>query len=242
LFWGEQQPFVSSGCGGLYFFAMQRKGISWPLAFVLGIAIVALAAYSIVDRITSLPGKAISSLARTSAEQAKQIRDAFAELFELQPRISVQNNIVYEQSKSIFELSVVSQDTEITHEYDQTWLGSTKRIRIHATYRVKAGFDLNEGFTVNIEEQDISIRTPPARILSVEPEKITVEELRDGLWNKIQPQDVQTQLAVLPDLARSNEAALPAEAEQTFKQMISSRLPNLNIKIEPHSASGGAPE
>ena len=25
LFWGEQQPFVSSGCGGLYFFAFLRR-------------------------------------------------------------------------------------------------------------------------------------------------------------------------------------------------------------------------
>src|SRR6202043_2306192 len=25
LFWGEQQPFVSSGCGGLYFFAFLRQ-------------------------------------------------------------------------------------------------------------------------------------------------------------------------------------------------------------------------
>ena len=221
---------------------MQPKGISWPLAFILGTAIVALAAYLIVDRIASLPGKAISSFAHASAEQAKQVHDAFADLFELHPRISVQNNVVYEQSKSIFELSVVSQETEITHEYDQTWLGSTKRIRIHAIYRMKAGFDLNERFAVNIEGQDVFIRTPPARILSVEPEKITVEELRDGLWNKIQPQDVQAQLALLPDLVRSKQGGLPAEAEQTFKQMISSRLPNLNLKIQLSSASGGQPD
>jgi hypothetical protein len=221
---------------------MQRKGISWPSAFVLATAIVALVAYLIVDHIASLPGMAISSLARTSAEEAKQVRDAFTELFELQPRISVQNSVLYQQSKSIFELSVVSQDTEVTHEYDQTWLGSTKRIRIRGTYRVKAGFDLNDRFAINVEGTEVLIHTPPARILSVEPEKITVEELRDGLWNKIQPQDVEAQIALLPDLARSNEVALPAEAERRFKQMISSRLPNLNIKTEPSSASGGPPD
>ena len=218
---------------------MRRKGISgicWPLAFVLASAIVALVAYLIVNEIASIPGRTISSLAAASAEEAKQVRDAFTALFGLQPRISVQDSVLYEQSKSIFELAVVSQDTEVTHEYDQTWLGSTKRIRIRGTFRVKAGFDLNERFAINVEDKDVQIRTPPARILSVEPEKITVEELRDGLWNKIQPGDVEAQIALLPDLARSKEAGLPAQAEKSFKQMISSRLPNLNIRTEVSSA------
>ena len=42
LFWGEQQPFVSSGCGGLYFFGeMHRRSYLVPLVFLLVVLILA---------------------------------------------------------------------------------------------------------------------------------------------------------------------------------------------------------
>jgi hypothetical protein len=40
------------------------------------------------------------------------------------------------------------------------------------------------------------------------------------LWNRISPDDIQGQLAALPEQARQRAMALPAEAEQTFTRQL----------------------
>ena len=115
---------------------------------------------------------------------------------------------------------MVSRDTDVTHDAAETWLGSTKTIRIHATYRVKAGFDLSKKLEVSVAGQEVNIKVPKATILSVEPLSLGVEELRNGLWNKIQPQDIDRELQKMPELARAKAASLPDEAEQTFAALV----------------------
>ena len=73
------------------------------------------------------------------------------------------------ETKPALELAVVDRDTDITHDAAETWFGSTKTIRMHATYRVKAGFDLSKKLEVNVAGQDVNIKVPKATILSVEP-------------------------------------------------------------------------
>ena len=101
-----------------------------------------------------------------------------------------------------------------------TWAGSTKRIKLHGTYLIKAGFDLREKFTVDVRPNEVVIALPHARILSVEQEQVEVLTLENGLWNRISPDDIQAQLATLPEQARQKAAGLPAEAEQTFTRQV----------------------
>ena len=128
---------------------------------------------------------------------------------------------VFDQTKTALELVVVDRDTDVTHDSAETWFGSTKTIRIHATYRVKAGFDLSKNLEVSVAGQEVNIKVPKATILSVEPLSLTVDELRNGLWNKIQPQDIDRELKKMPELARAKAASLPDEAEQTFERLLS---------------------
>ena len=161
-----------------------------------------------------------------------KIRDAFVDLFQLQPKISVNETAVFDQTKPALELVVVERDTDITHDAAETWFGSTKTIRMHATYRVKAGFDLSKKLEVNVAGQDVNIKIPKATILSVEPLSLEVDELRDGLWNKIQPQDIDRELKKMPELARAKAASLPEEAEQTFQRLLSERLGDFRVHVE----------
>ena len=233
LFWGEQQPFVSSGCGGLYFFGeMHRRSYLVPLVFLLVVLIIAFTGKLIVDQMTSWPARAVDSVSNQASVDARKIRNAFVDLFQLQPKISVNETAVFDQTKTALELVVVDRDIDVTRDTAQTWLGSIKTIRIHATYRVKAGFDLSHKLEVNLAGREVNIKVPKATILSVEPLTVTVEELRNGLWNKIQPEDIDRELKEMPEMARAKAASLPDEAEQTFERLLSQRLGDLHVHVQ----------
>jgi hypothetical protein len=85
--------------------------------------------------------------------------------------------------------------------------------------------------------QDVSIKVPKAIILSVEPLSFSVDELNDGLWNKIQPQDVDRELQKMPELARAKAVSLPDEAELTFQQLLSQKLGDFHVHVQSQSAT-----
>jgi Protein of unknown function (DUF4230) len=232
LFWGEQQPFVSSGCGGLYFFdVMSRIRISWPAAFVLGCAILAILVFMLFQQVASWPGRLVDAFTHESADRIEKVRNILADSFQLRPRISIKDHVVYEQSQNVLELTVLTKDTEVTRESDQTWFGSTKHIRIRATFRLHAGFDLEKKCDVTVRGPVILVKLPRAKILSTEVLGWHVEQLQDGLWNKIQPQDVQDELKALPELATGKEPNLPQEAQQHFEEQLQQKLAPLGYKV-----------
>ena len=106
--------------------------------------------------------------------------------------MTVNNRVYLEQTSTIAELSVLARKVEVEHEMLHTWAGSTKRIRLHGTYLVKAGFDLRKKFNVNIRPNEILIELPHAQILSVEQQQVEVLVLENGFWNRISPDDIQT--------------------------------------------------
>jgi len=126
----------------------------------------------------------------------------------------------------------VSRETEVSHSINQTWFGSTKTIRLKVRYRVKAGFDLAKALQVNVTDQGATVKVPKAKILSIEPLSTSVEELKDGLWNKIRPQDLENELKAMPELVRDKENSLPIEAEQNFTRLLSERLADFPVHVE----------
>ena len=230
LFWGEQPPFMPFGCGGRYFFGVMQlqqnppatdqkakpPPSAWPRALALITLILAVLAALVFYRIESWPGRTASAAAENLERLGRDARDVFVSLAHLQPRVTVNNRVYLEQTSSVAELAVVARRVEVEHEMLHTWAGSTKRIKLHGTYVVKAGFDLRKKFSVDLQPQEILIQLPHAQILSVEQESVDVQTLENGLWNRISPDDIQSELAVLPRLARERAAALPVEAEQVF--------------------------
>ena len=79
---------------------------------------------------------------------------------------------------------------------------------------------MRKKFTVNIRPNEILIELPHAQILSVEQEQIEVLALENGLWNRISPGDVQSQLAALSNRRAREPTALPAQAEETFTRQL----------------------
>ena len=218
--------------GAVLFLEMHRRSYLGPLVFLLVVLILAFTGKLIVDQMTSWPARMVDSVSNQASLDARKIRNAFVDLFQLEPKISVNETAVFDQTKTALELVVVDRDTDVTRNTAQTWFGSTKDIRIHAIYRVKAGFDLSHKFEVNLAGQEVNIKIPKASILSVEPLTVKVDELRNGLWNKIQPEDIDRELKEMPEMARAKSASLPDEAEQTFERLLSERLGDLHVHLQ----------
>ena len=131
-----------------------------------------------------------------------------------------------EQTTPVSELVVLSRRIEVEHELLHTWVGSSKRVKLHGTFIVKAGFDLQQNLSVDIRPNEIIVQLPHARILGIEQEQMDVLAFENGLWNRISGQDMQSELSILPELAREKaaESDLPATAERTLQQQIEQRV------------------
>ena len=220
------------GCGGRYLFGVMEshpnrprpeqdsRRLEWPLALVLVFLILALVAGFVFYRLETWPSRTFDQSAARLEQLGSKARDAFLELAQLQPKITVNNRVYLEQTAKVAELAVLARRVEVEHELMHTWAGSTKKIKLHGTFLVKAGFDLRERFTVNIRPDEILIELPHAQILSIEQENVEVLTLENGFWNRISAQDVESQLSVLPNLAREKAAGLPLEAEKTFTRQL----------------------
>jgi hypothetical protein len=211
---------------------MKRKHLLPTLALSLTLVLLLLATAFLIDRVASLPARAVHSAANQAEIEVAKVRDAFIELFRMQPKIRLRENVVLDQTATTPELAVVSRDVEVTRDAMQTWWGSTKTIRMRGVYRVKAGFDLSHEFQVQIEESEIAVGVPRAKILSVEPISMNIEELRDGLWNKIQASDIEREANTMPEIARAKSDLLPEEAEQTFKRLLAQKITGQNIRLD----------
>jgi len=200
--------------------------ISWPLAFILIAIIVATVLAIIFWRIETWPARTAQQSTAELEKLGKDLRSAFIDIAHLQPRITINNHVYMQQTTPLSELVVLSRRIEVEHELLHTWVGSSKRVKLHGTLIVKAGFDLQQNLSVDIRPNEIIVQLPHARILGIEQEQVEVLAFENGLWNRISGQDMQSELSILPELARGKaaESDLPAEAERTLQQQIEQRV------------------
>jgi hypothetical protein len=200
--------------------------ISWPLAFAL-IAIIAAIAFMIIFwRIETWPARTAQQSTAELEKLGKDLRSAFIDIAHLQPRITINSRVYMEQTTPVSELVVLSRRIEVEHELLHTWVGSSKRVKLHGTFIVKTGFDLQQNLSIDIRPNEIIIQLPHARILGIEQEQVDVLAFENGFWNRISGQDMQSELSTLPELAREKaaESDLPAEAERALEQQIEQRV------------------
>jgi hypothetical protein len=179
---------------------------------------------------------------RWPGQTARAVRDAIAEIAKVQPKVTVNNRVFFEQTASVLELALVSRPTQVERETQHDWLGSSKKIRLRGTYEVKAGFDLTKPFTVNVVDKRIIVEVPPPRILSIEQQDTEILAMENGLWNKVKAQDLEGELRSLPVLARqrATETGLQKEALESFKKQLQERFsPEYEVEVR---VSGGLSE
>jgi Protein of unknown function (DUF4230) len=200
--------------------------VSWPLAFTLIALILAIVVVIIFLRVETWPARTARQSTVELEKLGKDLRAAFIDIAHLQPRITINNRVYIEQTTPVSELVVLSRRIEVEHELLHTWVGSSKRVKLHGTFIAKAGFDLGQDLSIDIRPEEIVVQLPYAQILGVEQEQVDVLAFENGLWNRISGQDLQTELAALPQLAwkRAAENGLPAEAQRTLQQQLKERI------------------
>ena len=199
---------------------------SWPIAFALIALVVASVVVVVFLRLESWPARTAKQSTAELERLGKDLRAAFIDIAHLQPRIMINNRVYMEQTTPVSELMVLSRRIEVEHEFLHTWMGSTKRVKLHGTFRVKAGFDLRQDLKVDIRPDQIVIQLPHAQILDVTQEQVEVLAFENGFWNRISGDDVQSELSILPGLAREKaaETGLSVETERALQKQLDDRI------------------
>jgi hypothetical protein len=199
---------------------------SWPIAFTIVALIIATTIGLIFLRLESWPARTARQSSAELERLGKNLRAAFIDIAHLQPRITINNRVYMEQTTPRSELVVLSRRLEVEHELLHTWVGSSKRVKLHGTFVAKAGFDLRQGISINIRPAEIVVQIPHAQALGIEQQQVDVLAFENGLWNRISGQDIQSELSILPQLAweKAAESGLPAEAEQTLRRQLEERI------------------
>lgn len=159
------------------------------------------------------------------------VRTAFSDVLHVQPQVTINQRIVLTQTAPIAELAVVTKEELVTTGLDehlevlsyQVPL-TEKKLTAEATYRIKAGFDLREPFSVRIDPATHAViaRMPRARILSVEQVGDIVYHGEDATLNHI-TDDERTQL--LSNLnAAAHDAAEKSSIKGDAEQQVAQRL------------------
>src|SRR5258708_39703541 len=200
--------------------------VAWPIALTLLALTIAMTILIIFLRLESWPARTARQSTAELERLRKNLRAAFVDIAHLQPRITINDRVYMEQTTPVSELVVLSRRIEVEHELLHTWAGRSKRVKLHGTFIAKAGFDLRKGLSIDTRPDEIMVQLPHAQILGVEQQQVDVLAFENGLWNRISGQDVQSELSVLPELAREKaaEGDLPAEAEHTLQQQIEQRV------------------
>src|SRR5436190_12705328 len=141
--------------------------ISWPLAFTLLAIIVATVVIIVFWRIETWPARTARQSTAELEKLGKDLRSAFIDLAHLQPRITINNRVYMEQTTPVSELVVLSRRMEVEHELLHTWVGSSKRVKLHGTFIVTAGFDLQHNLSIDIRPNEIVVQLPHVRIVGI---------------------------------------------------------------------------
>jgi hypothetical protein len=206
---------------------MSNSGrISWPAALTLVVLILVAAGVLIFWRLETWPARTIGQGAEDLERLGKDLRSAFIDIAHLQPRITINKRTVVDAATSTAELAILERQLKVKREFQHSWAGSSKRIKLSGTFLVKAGFDLRQDVAVDVRPDEILIQVPHATIVGVEEQRVDVLALENGLWNKITGQDLENELAQLPEMARRQalEIDLPAEAEQELQRQLNKRI------------------
>jgi Protein of unknown function (DUF4230) len=174
---------------------------------------------------------ALHSCTAAVNETVDHVRAAFSEVLHVQPEVTISQRILLTQTAPIAELAVVTKEELVTtgaNEHLEVLSYQVplteKKLTAEATYRIKAGFDLREPFSVEIDSVTHELRAhmPHAKILSLEQVGDIEYHGEDATLNHVTDAERTQLLANL--LAAAHDAAekssIKAEAEAQIAQRL----------------------
>jgi len=167
-------------------------------------------------------------MASRTADGVRQgISEVFVDFLHVRPEIREGTKVVWGQTSAKNQIVVAEKRIEVEYDWEHVWLGSHKVIRLRQAYRVKAGFDLEKPFWVELGPGvgQATACLPFPEILAVSQEGAPTYRDEDGWWNKVTDQDRAGALAKLAEEAQRKavQSGILREAEE----MTGSRLTDL---------------
>ncbi len=177
---------------------------------------------------------AVHSCTASVGNTIDHVRDAFAAVLKVQPQVTVNQRVVLTQTAPIAELAVVTKEELVSiglNEHLEVMSVqiplTEKKLTAESTYRIKAGFDLSEPFSVEIDPSthEVHASMPHAKILSVEQIGDTVYHGEDAWLNRVTDEE-------RTEIFTNLNSAAHAEAENSSlkndaEQQVSERLNQL---------------
>ncbi len=186
----------------------------------------------------NLPTKLAS---RTVAGVREGIAEVFVDLLHVRPEVREGTKVVWGQTSALLEIVVAEKKIEVGYDWEHVWLGSQKVIHLTQSYLVKAGFDLQKSFVVEIGKSpgEVTTRLPPAEILAVSPVGVVSYRDEEGWWNKLTEKDregaMQKILEEARKLARSSGLVREAEERTGSRLTELARAKDIRLKLDTSS-------
>jgi len=177
---------------------------------------------------------ALRSCTAAADQTIDHVRDAFKEVLSVQPQVTVNQRVVLTQTAPIAELAVVTKEELVTLDFNEHLEVlsmqiplTEKKLTAEATYRLKAGFDLREPFSVEVDPVTHLLHAdmPHAKILSVEQIGDLVYHGEDAVLNRVTDEERAQILSSLNTAA--HEAAESSSLKADAEQQVTARLNEL---------------
>ena len=86
------------------------RHFNWTLAFtIIGLSTIAAGVF-VFNRCASLPGRTTKETVDQMERVGRDLRDAIVQITQLQPRVTINNRVYFEQTSPIAELALISRN------------------------------------------------------------------------------------------------------------------------------------
>jgi hypothetical protein len=169
-----------------------------------------------------------AEITEDARQMAASIAAGFDQALQFTPQISVDSMVIVAANSPVLELVTLQKQALVRHRWSHSWLYSTKKLEIEATFTARAGLDLRDPIRINIDPRTrfVSADLPPPKLLSLGMGDVRVLQDEDGLWNRLTAEDRQQAFRALDEKARETFAKsnlLPEarlEAEKRIRELI----------------------
>ncbi len=143
---------------------------------------------------------------------------------QFEPKVIIGSSTVHGPATKVTEVVTAAKTFQHTYTYEATWGTSTKRLELKGDFTAKAGFPVDDSFSMNISEdgKTVTLRHQDPGIISCEMTKLYVLKDEDGWWNKIQPQERESAQNEL--IRQARKAARESDLMSTASENLLERL------------------
>jgi hypothetical protein len=191
--------------------------LPYPMKKALSVSLVLVTLTACFLLVVHTLRKEAGKTARGAIEMVKQI-------LNVTPEVTITSYVTRQKTADIFELASVSKEFPIEYHYENKQLGSTKRLDLVGQYTVKAGFELRERFSIQVDQTSHRVHAdfPAPKILSVEQKSYKVTKDDNGWWNGLTQKDQEAAVNDMHAKARAEalEMRVCDEAKASLRRQL----------------------